>query len=176
MIVMFLLGCSRSANAAAHELFSPFCLWTQAPSDLALAVAGAADSVQSVDPCEPTLSQGWNGMSGILQELQNFDRTASDLAVHCKPEPSRQPFLSFLTAPEHGLPMVNGIEAWLTSVDGWVEAARFMSVCIDFIGIPLLTSINYTQQLFNKAPRYQHLLATALGCHLNRATSSQVCR
>lgn len=104
----------------------------------------------------------WTQLSGVMRELESNWSDCSAVPESC------QPLVSFLKVPEKGLPVINGIEAWLNAVDHWTEAARFLNVPIDCVGIPLLAPISYNQHLYQMSPRWvlqKHVACAACAVH-----------
>ena len=68
-------------------------------------------------------------MSKVLRELESIwgSDTCSE-STNTIPERFR-PLVAFLKAPERGLPVINGVSAWLKAVEHWSEAARFLNCC-----------------------------------------------
>ena len=92
-------------------------------------------------------------MSKALRELESIwgSDTCSE-STNTIPELFR-PLVAFLKAPERGLPVINGVSAWLKAVEHWSEAARFFNIAVQITGLPLLGTINYNQQLYRMSPR-----------------------
>ena len=92
-------------------------------------------------------------MSGVLRTLNELDKIQSSYDSESTCALSRQPFVSFLCTPKDGLPVISDVGSWLNAVEDWHEAAHFMDVPVEFMGIPLLGHVNYNRQLFKMCPR-----------------------